>query len=80
MSLRRTTLTAEADDLAVLAAEARRRGVSLASVLAETVAEKAARLRREQRPRFGVFDSGGASIAEEMDADPGGPAGRPWRS
>ena len=36
---RRTTLAADADDLAVLEGEARRRGVSLAQVLRETVAE-----------------------------------------
>lgn len=48
-------MTAEADDLALLADEARRRGVSLAAVLREAVAEKAAEVRRTRpKPRIGI--------------------------
>ena len=61
---RRTTLSAEADDLTVLEGEARRRGVSLAQVLRETVAEKAAAVRRSKRPRFGLVRSGDGGLAD----------------
>lgn len=54
MSDRRTTVTADADDLAVLEAEARRRGVPLSQVLREAIARQAETLRTERRPRFGV--------------------------
>lgn len=80
MPIRRTTLAAEADDLAVLEREARRRGVSLAALLRETVAEKAGELRRSQpKPRFGIGHSpGGASMASVEDED--SPAATPFRS
>lgn len=56
---RRTTVTAEIDDLALLEFEARRRGISLAAVLREAVAEKAAEVRRARpRPRFGIVSIG----------------------
>lgn len=62
---RRTTVTAEADDLALLQDEARRRGVSLAAVLREAVAEKAAQVRRTRpRPRFGIVGSGHGGLAD----------------
>lgn len=64
MTIRRTTLAAEAADLAVLEHEAQRRGVSLAQVLREAVAREADRLRERARPRFGIGSSGGAEIAE----------------
>jgi len=68
MSLRRTTLAAERDDLALLEGEARRRGVSLARVLGEAVAREAADLRRRNRPHFGVARSaGGAAAAAARD-------------
>ncbi len=78
--VRRTTVSAEADDLAVLEDEARRRGLSLASVLREAVAEKASEVRSTRpRPRFGLFSSGdGRSIADLMEEDPDGPFSTPY--
>jgi len=61
---KRTTLSADVNDLAVLEGEARRRGVSLAQVLREVVAEKAAEVRRRTRPRFGLFASGVGNLAD----------------
>jgi hypothetical protein len=58
MAVRRTTLAAESDDLAVLEAEARRQSVSLANVLRQVVAREADRLRYDRRPRFGSARSG----------------------
>jgi hypothetical protein len=76
---RRTTLAAEADDLAVLEAEARRRGVSLARVLRELVAREAEEIRRRRRPRFGIVQGdGGATRA--IEADESAPARRRGRS
>ncbi len=69
---RRTTVTAEADDLVLLEDEARRRGVSLSAVLREAVAEKAAEVRRTRpRPRFGIVRSGHGGLADLswMDED-----------
>lgn len=60
---RRTTLAADAADLALLEGEARRRGVSLAQVLRELVAREAQELRRSHRPRFGIVHGGGRSTA-----------------
>jgi len=74
---RRATVAADDDDLAVLAGEARRRGLSLARVLGEAVAEKAERLRAAKRPRVGVFRSD-ASIAELADTGDA-PAGTDFR-
>ena len=78
---RRTTVSAEADDLAVLEDEARRRGLSLAVVLREAVATKASEVRNTRpRPRFGLFSSGdGRSIADLMEEDPDGPFRTPFR-
>jgi hypothetical protein len=68
MTPRRTTLAADHDDLALLEEEARRRGVSLAQVLRELVANEANQLRRARRPRFGVArSSGGAARAAAAD-------------
>jgi hypothetical protein len=62
---RRTTVAAEVDDLALLEDEARRRGVSLAAVLREAVAEKAAEVRKTRpRPRLGLFASKGGNLSE----------------
>ena len=72
---RRTTLAADPDDLAVLEGEARRRGVSLARVLRETVAREADRIRAQRRPRFGIFSSGGAGLSERSWQDEDSPAG-----
>jgi hypothetical protein len=54
MPIRRTTLAAERDDLALLEQEAKRRGVSLARVLRELVSREAEQLRLARRPRVGV--------------------------
>ena len=73
--IRRTTLSAEAGDLRVLEAEARQRGVSLAQVLREVIAEAASKRRAEHpRPRFGVFDGGGYPTARLSAEDEDGPA------
>jgi hypothetical protein len=79
MSIRRTTVAAESDDLAVLESEARRRGVALAQVLREAVEREAGRLRRNAKPRFGIVRGDGtatASIARDEHA----PARRSGRS
>ena len=70
MAIRRTTVAAEADDLAILEGEARRRGTSLARVLGDAIAREAADLRRRNRPRFGVARTeGGAAAAATRDED-----------
>ena len=73
MPTRRTTVTADADDLAVLQAEARRRGVPLSQVLREAVARQAETLRTERRPRFGVGrgDPDLSMTSVEDEASPG---------
>jgi hypothetical protein len=58
---RRTTVSAETDDLAVLEAAARKRGVSLARVLGEAVEREADRLRRTAAPRFGIVHGDGTA-------------------
>jgi hypothetical protein len=73
MAIRRTTLAADGADLAVLEAEARRRGVSLAQVLREVVAREADEIRGRRRPRFGIARSqgrspGAAALAEDEPA------------
>jgi len=68
MAVRRTTLAADPDDLALLESEARRRGVSLAQVLRELVAREATELRLARRPRFGIARSAeGAAQAASAD-------------
>ena len=77
--IRRTTLAAQSDDLAVLEDEARRRGVSLALILREMVAREAHELRARRRPRFGIGRSAGRSPgAARLDEDE--PARTPFRS
>lgn len=56
--IQRTTIAAEAEVLQTLRAEAKRRGVSLAVLGGEILADKAAELRRARRPRVGVGRSG----------------------
>jgi hypothetical protein len=71
MATRRTTVTAEHDDLAVLAHEARKRGVTLSQVLREAVAHEAHRLRDAAAPRFGIVRGDGNAtnaIAEDEQA------------
>ncbi len=70
MHHRRTTVTAPADALATLEAEARRRELSLSSVLAEAVDEKAAAIRASRRPRLGVGRSSGGRSAAEVTEEP----------
>jgi hypothetical protein len=70
IKMRRTTVTADNDVLDTLAAEARRRGVSLNTVLAEAVEEKAASLRARRRPRVGLGRSGDGRSAAELTAEP----------
>lgn len=70
----RTTVTADADDLAVLREEARRRGVSLSAVLAEAAAARAREVRSARRPRTGVGRSGAGSVTREAAERPDEPA------
>jgi len=67
---RRTTVSAPAEALDTLQAEARRRGVSLTTVLAEAVSEKAAALREARRPRLGLGASTDGRSAAEVAAEP----------
>ena len=68
MSIRRTTVGAERDDLALLENEARRRNISLAQVLRELVEREADELRRARRPHFGVARTAkGAAQAAAAD-------------
>jgi hypothetical protein len=79
MSIRRTTVSAEGDDLAVLEGEARRRGVALAQVLREAVEREATRLRSQTSPRFGVVHGDGTAT-RTIAADEHAPARRGGRS
>lgn len=76
---RRTTLTAEADDLETLRAEAGRRGVSLNAVLREIVAERASQIRSHRRPRLGVGTSGSGDLSRQSVEDEASPARSSWR-
>ncbi|CAN5218503.1 hypothetical protein BH20ACT16_BH20ACT16_04700 [soil metagenome] len=67
---RRTTVSAPAEALDTLHAEARRRGVSLTTILAEAVSEKAERLRSERRPRLGVGASTDGRAAADLTGEP----------
>jgi nitrilase len=69
-----TDLSADRDDLAILEGEARRRGVPFTQVLRELVERRAAELRREQAPRFGL-GRGDGTIAQESGDDADSPAG-----
>jgi hypothetical protein len=73
MAIRRTTVAAEHDDLAVLEGEARKRGVALARVLREAVEREAQRLRNDATPRFGIVRGDGGSTAR-IAADEDAPA------
>jgi len=72
VSVRRTTLAAEADDLALLQQEARRRGLSLAQLLRELVAREADELRTARKPRFGIArtSAGAAKTAAGAEDEP----------
>lgn len=67
---RRTTVSADAEALATLEAEARRRGESLSAVLAEAVEEKAIAIRRARKPRLGLGRSNDGRSAAETTAEP----------
>jgi hypothetical protein len=68
--LKRTTVAASRDSLATLEAEAQRRGVSLSSLLAEAVEEKAAGIRAARRPRVGMGRSSDGRSARELASEP----------
>lgn len=68
--MRRTTVSADAESLATLDSEARRRGVALTAVLAEAVEEKAAAIRGARRPRIGLGRSRDGKAAAELTAEP----------
>ena len=71
MAIRRTTVAARAEALDTLQAEADRREVSLSTVLAEAIEEKAATLRSSRRPRLGTGSSDGRSAgAATLTAEP----------
>lgn len=73
---RRTTVSADAEALATLEGEARRRGDSLSALLAEAVEEKAIAIKHAHRPRLGLGRStDGKSAAETATA----PVARPPR-
>lgn len=67
---RRTTVSADAEALATLEAEARRRGGSLTAVLAEAVEEKAVAIRRARRPQLGLGRSEDGRSAAETATEP----------
>jgi hypothetical protein len=52
--MKRTTVSADPDDMAVIEYEAKRRGVSLTLVLREAVAVYAAEVRSSHLPHFGI--------------------------
>lgn len=70
--IQRTTVPAEVDDLVVLKEEARRRDISLGSLLREVVEREAAAIRAARRPRIGVVDRP-TGIAAAMANDPEAP-------
>lgn len=72
---RRTTVEADEHDLAVLADEARRRGISLGRMLGEAVAREADELRRAKRPRLATFNAEVGIAAADEDE----PAAIPFR-
>jgi hypothetical protein len=77
MKERRTTVVARDEDLALIAHEARTRGLSLGRMLGEVVAERADELRQGRRPRLATFRAD-ASIATAAEQEQ--PAAREFRS
>jgi hypothetical protein len=67
--IQRTTIAAEADVLEILRVEASRRGVSLAALVGEILAEKATELRHSRRPRVGIGRSGTGVSRESVDRE-----------
>ena len=77
MKERRTTVVARDEDLALLAHEARDRGLSLGRMLGAVVAERAAELRQSRRPHLATFRADTSiAIAAEQEQ----PAARDYRS
>lgn len=72
--IERTTVSLDADDLAVLRDEARRRGVSLSAVLQQALAREARALRSSRRPRTGVVRSGDSAVGRRASERPDEPA------
>jgi hypothetical protein len=68
--VRRTTVAARCTSLDTLGAEARRRGVSLSTVMAEAIDEKAQALHASRRPRFGVASSTDGRSAAQTTGEP----------
>lgn len=74
---RRTTVVADEEDLAVIAHEARLRGISLGQMLGRAVAKEAAELRRSRRPRLGTFRTEVSIAADAADERPAAREFRP---
>jgi ribbon-helix-helix CopG family protein len=68
--IRRTTVAASRASLETLAAEARRRGVSLSALMAEAIEEKASKLHASRRPRLGVARSTDGRSAADVTSEP----------
>lgn len=68
--IRRTTVAAKRASLETLEAEARRRGVSLSTVMAEAIDEKAMTLHVSRRPRLGIARSTDGLSAAELTSEP----------
>jgi hypothetical protein len=68
--VRRTTVAAKRASLETLEAEAHRRGVSLSTIMAEAIDEKAMKLHVAHRPRLGVARSTDGLSAAELASEP----------
>jgi hypothetical protein len=68
--VRRTTVAARRASLDTLEAEARRRGVSLSTIMAEAIDEKARTLHSSRRPRLGVARSTDGLSAADLTSEP----------
>lgn len=68
--MRRTTISAPAEDLATLEAEARRRDLPLTALVQEAIEAMAMELRRSRRPRLGVGRSTDGRSARDTASDP----------
>jgi hypothetical protein len=68
--IRRTTVAAKRASLDTLEAEARRRGVSLSTIMAEAIDEKAQALHVSRRPRLGIARSTDGLSAADLTNEP----------
>jgi Ribbon-helix-helix protein, copG family len=68
--IRRTTVAADRASLETLEAEARRRGVSLSTIMAEAIDEKAQTLHISRRPHLGIARSTDGRSAAELTSEP----------